>query len=648
MQLPKDSRNEQLETISVNKLRSLFPVDKFILKKEDVDNGVDFRGEIKKDGLKYGFGFTVQLKSSESIDKNKDGSYSKSIDVSNIEYLINNAQPAYYCFYENKGEQFYYLNLFEFIKDINERKPEWADQKTVKIRFRNILNSDAVEKIYTEILHEGNQKRRQSQFLTNQNHNLNRDYKFVIDEKGNGYSDIENILFIEEKGFYLNQSFNWKEVIEIHEKISETSFKSPTYHLTVAIAYYNIGNYFKSRLAIRNAEKNSSEIAPILIPHLKFYKLELDKIFGFSEEINYKNILSSPDIDDSLKNHLKLDEIVQLKYSMYSDENFQSLEFEEGIEAFLMQPNLERRFNLMAHLEITTYFADQLICLIPKLSRLNGFSLIEEKFQRINKAFTEIQREQLEVSNESDVYILALRHFKFLIHFNTVAVYAFQVKKSDSYWKKIEKLVLTSLDFFNKIRHLENQLFALQTLLEFYLLMDDIEEEKSIRNQLLIFKTEIDIPYYQDKINFILTGGTFVENVKKDFSSFQEEFEEIKKMKAELEALDKSDSFTKPKKEGLTIELFPVGHFYVPNDKLNLFFYDIVKITDRELIDHIVWMGSKVIPVLNILIPDIKNEGRGEGMVENRGILNYQNMYRIRKQLFEFEIKRVKINFPNF
>ena len=34
MQLPKDSRNEQLEAISLTKLSPLFPEDQFILKRE--------------------------------------------------------------------------------------------------------------------------------------------------------------------------------------------------------------------------------------------------------------------------------------------------------------------------------------------------------------------------------------------------------------------------------------------------------------------------------------------------------------------------------------------------------------------------------------------------------------------------------------
>ncbi|MDT0648145.1 DUF4365 domain-containing protein [Zunongwangia sp. F260] len=650
MQLPKDSRNEQLEAISLTKLSPLFPEDQFILKREIIDNGVDIRAEIKKDGFKLGFGFLLQLKSSESIEKNKDGSISKSIEVSNIEYLVNNAQPAYYCFYDNKEKKFYYQSLYELLTSLNRKNLSWDKQESITVRFKEILDSEAIEKIYKETLQEGFNKRKQSQFLTDQSHHLDNDYKFIINQKGDTYSDIENILFIEQKGLYLNQSLNWKKVIELHEKISETSLKSPTYYLTVAIAYFNTGNFFKSRIQLREAEKNISEIAPILIPHLKFYKLQLNNIFGFIEKIDYEDILSSSDLDNSLKNHLKLESIVSLKNNMYSDDNFVANEFENKIKVYLEQPKLEKRFELMALLELTTYYADQFICLIPQLSRQNLYSTIDERFKIINQNFTRIQREQLDLANnESDIYVLALRHFKFLIHFNAIATYAFQIKHPDNYWLEIEKLVIQASTFFSDIKQFENQLFSLQTLLEFYQFIENSEKENNIREQLKRFKQEIDLPYFQGKIDFILNGGTFIENIRDDFKSYRKEMNEIKKMNEELKELDKKDSFAKRIENGMTIELFPIDHFFIPNEKLDLFFNEIIGISDEELISHIIWMKEEdIIPVLNIYVEDIKNEGRENGNLEYKGISSHKNLYRIRKCLYENEIKRVEIKFPEF
>tara|TARA_R110001632_G_scaffold232806_1_gene374688 strand:- start:50811 stop:51002 length:192 start_codon:yes stop_codon:yes gene_type:complete len=48
IELPKDSIGEQLEVISKNYFQPLFDVKKFILKEEIIDNGIDYRIEIKK------------------------------------------------------------------------------------------------------------------------------------------------------------------------------------------------------------------------------------------------------------------------------------------------------------------------------------------------------------------------------------------------------------------------------------------------------------------------------------------------------------------------------------------------------------------------------------------------------------------------
>jgi hypothetical protein len=379
-------------------------------------------------------------------------------------------------------------------------------------------------------------------------------------------------------------------------------------------------------------------------------KLQLNNIFGFIQKIDYEDILSSSDIENSLKNHLELDSIVSLKNNMYSNDNFVANEFEKEIKAYIEQPKLEKRFELMALLELTTYYADQFICLIPHLSRQNLYSTIDKRFKIINQDFTKIQREQLHLANsESDIYVLALRHFKFLVHFNAIATYAFQIKHPDNYWLEIEKLVLQALTFFSEINQFENQLFSLQTLLEFYQFIENGEKENNIREQLKRFKHDVDIPFFEGKIEFILNGGTFVENIRNDFKSYKKEMDEIKKMNKELKELDKKDSFAKRTENGMTIELFPIDHFFIPNEKLDLFFNEIIEISDKELISHITWMKEEgIIPVLNIYVEDIKNEGRENGNLEYKGLSSHKNLYRIRKSLYENEIKRVEIKFPEF
>ncbi|KUJ59513.1 hypothetical protein AR687_22865 [Flavobacteriaceae bacterium CRH] len=93
--LPKVNPNEDLETISNNFFRPLFDVRKFEIRSETLrDKGIDFHIELKKeqssgDWVYTNFRFAVQLKATESIEANADGSFSIQIYSSNINYLLN-------------------------------------------------------------------------------------------------------------------------------------------------------------------------------------------------------------------------------------------------------------------------------------------------------------------------------------------------------------------------------------------------------------------------------------------------------------------------------------------------------------------------------------------------------------------------------
>lgn len=211
IKLPKDSRNEQLETISKNCFRPLFDVDKFILKEETIDNGIDFRIELKNDGKKIGFGLNFQLKSSEKTSSNKDGSYSKSIDTSNIEYLLNNGQSAYYGFYIVNEDKFYFENLKTIIFELNVKDQNWQNQSSHSIRFTKQLNLISVNEIYETTLKEGNLNRQIQSKLAENIGNLESNNKIIIDYDGNLDSDDEIEKFINKYGLSLHDNYKWNE-----------------------------------------------------------------------------------------------------------------------------------------------------------------------------------------------------------------------------------------------------------------------------------------------------------------------------------------------------------------------------------------------------------------------------------------------------
>lgn len=97
MDLPKANYYEELETLSEHHLQPLFQPCQFELCTRDRrDKGIDLTYEIKRNNKHLGFRFIIQLKSTKSIKANKtDGSFSKSIDTSNINALLHNGHPLF-------------------------------------------------------------------------------------------------------------------------------------------------------------------------------------------------------------------------------------------------------------------------------------------------------------------------------------------------------------------------------------------------------------------------------------------------------------------------------------------------------------------------------------------------------------------------
>ena len=150
--LPKSDRNEELEITSENKFRCLFPVDKFLIRKPERDKGIDFQVGLKKNQLNLGYNFLVQLKATESIEQNVDGSYSKPIEFSNLDFILRHNQPAIYVLYiDNTGEFYYewakdfYKEIFPNCKDANIR------QKTYNLRFSKPLDFGTISKIHNRV-----------------------------------------------------------------------------------------------------------------------------------------------------------------------------------------------------------------------------------------------------------------------------------------------------------------------------------------------------------------------------------------------------------------------------------------------------------------------------------------------------------------
>lgn len=297
LNLPKVNSNEDLETISNNFFRPLLDVNKFEIRSETLrDKGIDFHIELKKkqsngDSVYTNFRFAVQLKATESIEPNIDGSFSIQIYSSNINYLLNNGMPAFYVFYHKQTHSFYYESVNNFFTDLQKKNTEWSKQEKHSLRFSKLLDDTAILGIYDETFDNGILFR-----------NLNQHLKFtvssdksggiVIDQNNEVYSIAENIAYLDQFGYELINGQHFNFIIEIEQRTHPRPEATPKFNLICGIAYFQHGNLFKAMELLKQAQQKIDNFEPEVQMMLTYTLLNAKFLLGiinkesFDEEIS--------------------------------------------------------------------------------------------------------------------------------------------------------------------------------------------------------------------------------------------------------------------------------------------------------------------------------------------------------------------------
>lgn len=153
--LPKVLRTDELEQQSIDALKLALPKDRFLFREENRDKGVDASIELLVDSQAMNLRSQVQLKSTDSVKSNRDGSVSYQIETSNLNYLLYGGNAAIYVLYIAPRNELRFIWATDERKRLDQENPGWMQQQTVVIRFRNILTLEATEQIYLRILQEG-------------------------------------------------------------------------------------------------------------------------------------------------------------------------------------------------------------------------------------------------------------------------------------------------------------------------------------------------------------------------------------------------------------------------------------------------------------------------------------------------------------
>jgi hypothetical protein len=644
IKLPKDSRNEQLEVISNNYFCPLFDETRFILKPEYIDNGVDFRIELKEDGNKIGFGLNFQLKSTESIERNLDGTYSKSIETSNVEYLLNNGQSAFYGFYILSENAFYYEDLYHVLFLLNKKNENWQEQSHHTIRFSKRLTIESINEIYQIAYERGLMLRKMHSALAENLNNVERNEKIIIDNKGNLNTDLEIENFIEDYGWLMNDQCKWHEIIELHKKCSVGAKKSALYYFLVGLSYSYIGEYFKALDFMKNAFENMEELEEYVKDYVIYAYNELQFLFGLVTVEKYKKELEKISKGSYIRSYFELEEIEKLIPNLFSSKEFGCKEYEDRISSFLEREDLTENIRIQAKIGFAEYSGQRLICLVPSLLVFDT-QLLESNFSSLNKLYKELL---IEVQKE-DKFFLAhtctLKHNKFLIEFEAVCKPQIKTALGPDLFEEIQQSLFLSYKYFHNIGHIYNQIYSLTILLETFELLGKKDKREEVVNALNSYAERYNNPELKKKIDFTISGGTFTKYMLEKAKAIKNSEIEIEKMRDELIKMDEEERDKKySSKDSYVINIFAAGYFQIPKDYIDKCF-EILNI-DSNVKERLTWyFNQNIVPVINPYTVEIKSEGYEGGNLEYKGVESYKNMYRIRKAFFENKFYKTDIGF---
>lgn len=293
LNLPKVNLNENLETISNNFFRPLLDVNKFEVRSETLrDKGIDFHIELKKEQSNGGFVYTnfrfaVQLKATDSIEANSNGSFSIQIDSSNINYLLNNGMPSFYVFYHIPTNAFYYESANNFVADLQKKNNDWDKQEKHTLKFAKTLDSLALSSIYSETFEKGILLRRLNQYLkfTNPQNNLN---SIIIDSKSEIYSVAENIEYLNQHGQNLINGQHFNFIIETEQRSHPRTDAPPGFNLVCGLAYFHRGNLYKAIELLKLAQQKADAFDPDIKAMLVYTLVNAKFLLGIMRKEDFE------------------------------------------------------------------------------------------------------------------------------------------------------------------------------------------------------------------------------------------------------------------------------------------------------------------------------------------------------------------------
>lgn len=659
MKLPNSNEQEELEQLSKDKLRPLFDLKKFQIREEVYrDKGIDLDVELKFNGKHTNFRFLIQLKATDTIEQNADGSYSKSIETSNIHYLLNSGKPSYYILYHNPTEEFYHSNINDFLKMIVNGTKDWEEQDTNTLRFNIVMDGKALEDIYNNVLERGkNMRRINEKIALSAKDNFGK--MSINNENLNFYDEGELRDKLEQFGLGLINEGNSRLVINASNLISKNlCLKEPKFNLVLAIAHYNTGNMLAALSALKESGKYLGKLNNEDLSLHRYFTAAVKYSLGLLNSQEYAEIMDSIEESSFIQYYIEIDKLGR-KHTDSTD-NYSLKTYKLELDKFLNQTDVPNTIINLANTEYYKYWSLDLNIRNLQNSMLLSKDVynshVIEAGQKILKQLDEIQsfhettiNKMVEDKDYFNYWLLDTHRINYHFESFLIDTIVYGVKESNT--EGVEFLlgeIRKIKHKYEQIGHIENQVVCMTHEFEMLEFLKKEDELKKLEDEITGLLELYELRDFKRRFDLMKNGSTksrrlqdFYEESK---NNYDDTVRKVKKYTDKVAALDEKDTKRQNllPKEIYSIELFPLGISSFSKGKLQEL-YDILQIEEIQLINQLENMFKFVIPRINLFKPIIIEEGFLNGILEYEGVNSWKLVYERRRKLFEKEFIKTDI-----
>lgn len=663
MKLPKSSEQEELEQISKDKLRPLFDVKLFQFREETYrDKGLDINFELKYKSKYTDFRFNVQLKSTQTKEKNKDGTYSWQIKTSNIQYLFNSNSLSYYIFYVEKDNIFYFEKVGQFSNQLSLKNKNWNKQESHTLRVSKILNDEVIQEIYNEVFEWGRALREIKEKIHAYNFNsFSRKVSIISDLESTSKLKVTDetsiVEFIEEEGLGLVNVGKSNYLISLNEKVS-SNVTSPLYNFILGIAAYNTSKFYESLVFLRKAKVNLPEK---LHDFLTYYKALVEFSIGIINKSEYLKIIESLNQTDHIKYYIELDLIKSSYINSRNPPDFEKFKndiFElvdkAQVDTNLIQTAKCEYFHIWGNLICNDFLTELSNIKLLELEngpnldlRVESRNFLDLKIKEWQNFGKELLTNITKSNNHFTLNLYGLYQIRVQFEVEVIGSILRLEKISndvpDPNFDHLEVYIhkLTDItDFYKSINQVENLVATLAAKYEILLFLEKQKEAQVVIEEMQRYIDIYDLKSQQQKLTGLKNGYT-TENLLKSIISEtvikpEKEAEIVKKLEQSINnfnELDYKDDYNE--KDQFAINLFPLGEFLVPKGKVDEF-YKLLRVDNQSVIKEISRLFKKgFVPALNLYVENQTEEGYQNGYSDCKGIESLKKLSQIREKLFK-------------